>query len=298
MKPTQQYKEAALSNASLIRTTLFSIFVLTGLSAGYTVREEFYWTPENGLGYWFGIVGAACMLLLLVYPLRKRYAVFSNSMTVAQWFKLHMALGIIGPVFILLHCNFNLGSFNSNIALLAMLLMVASGLVGRFIYSKIHRGLYGNKHSLVKLKEDKQQLLERISTQLPDANIANDIVQILCKFEAQVLKPRSVSGNIFNVVTLSFQTRSQHHALKKKITILKNHLLISDSTALNTLTVEESEALTTLKKMIRHYLGLVRKTAELGFYERVFSLWHVLHLPIFGLLILAASLHVYAVHNY
>ena len=65
------------------------------------------------------------MLLLLIYPLRKRFQhssifIFSTK----NWFKLHMVLGVFGPLLILYHSNFSLGSTNSNVALGSMLLMV------------------------------------------------------------------------------------------------------------------------------------------------------------------------------
>jgi hypothetical protein len=42
----------------------------------------------------------------------------------------------------------------------------------------------------------------------------------------------------------------------------------------------------------------VRNTATLGVYERLFALWHVLHVPLFILLVITAIIHVVAVHLY
>ena len=38
--------------------------------------------------------------------------------------------------------------------------------------------------------------------------------------------------------------------------------------------------------------------AQFSFYERLFGLWHILHLPIFFMMILSALVHVLAVHMY
>ena len=51
----------------------------------------------------------------------------------------------------------------------------------------------------------------------------------------------------------------------------------------------------------RHINGHVRKmsrVAQFSLYERLFSLWHLFHLPLFLMLILSASVHVLAVHMY
>jgi hypothetical protein len=46
------------------------------------------------------------------------------------------------------------------------------------------------------------------------------------------------------------------------------------------------------------HLAAVNKTAAFVFYERLFALWHVLHVPLFALLLFAAVIHVVAVHLY
>jgi hypothetical protein len=45
-------------------------------------------------------------------------------------------------------------------------------------------------------------------------------------------------------------------------------------------------------------LRQIRRVAELGSYERLFSLWHVFHLPFFYILVVTALVHVLAVHMY
>ena len=131
---------------------LFVLAVIGALYFGWNIRSEYYITAEYGLGYALGITGVSCMMMLLMYPLRKRYSrtpflIFSTR----TWFKIHMVLGVLGPLAILYHCNFRLGSINSNITLAAMGLMVTSGLIGRFIYSQIHYSLFGRKIEILEL---------------------------------------------------------------------------------------------------------------------------------------------------
>ena len=49
---------------------------------------------------------------------------------------------------------------------------------------------------------------------------------------------------------------------------------------------------------LRVYLDAVRKVAETAFYERLFASWHVLHLPLFVMLLVTATFHIIAVHVY
>jgi hypothetical protein len=48
--------------------------------------------------------------------------------------------------------------------------------------------------------------------------------------------------------------------------------------------------------LVRLHLAAVRKAAAFEFYDRLFGLWHVLHLPLFIILIFAAGIHVVAAH--
>jgi hypothetical protein len=50
--------------------------------------------------------------------------------------------------------------------------------------------------------------------------------------------------------------------------------------------------------LVRQYLRSVRKVANFDFYERLFSLWHILHMPLFIMMVGASILHIIAVHMY
>jgi hypothetical protein len=48
----------------------------------------------------------------------------------------------------------------------------------------------------------------------------------------------------------------------------------------------------------KHVIANARRVASFSFYERLFSLWHVLHIPLFIALVAAAIFHVIAVQRY
>ena len=57
-----------------------------------------------------------------------------------------------------------------------------------------------------------------------------------------------------------------------------------------------------LKKLssvyIRNYVRLMGRVTQFTLYEKLFSVWHVLHLQLFYMMVLSALLHVLAVHMY
>jgi hypothetical protein len=52
------------------------------------------------------------------------------------------------------------------------------------------------------------------------------------------------------------------------------------------------------EKFLREYLVNVRDLAQLGTYEKLFSLWHIFHVPLVYMLVFSAIWHVIAVHMY
>ncbi|HEY7773508.1 MAG TPA: hypothetical protein VIC26_10005 [Marinagarivorans sp.] len=270
----------------------FTLFVIGMLIFGWQLRSEYVISAEYGLGYALGIIGASLMLLLLVYPLRKRmsrtpWLIFSTK----TWFKMHMAMGILGPLAILFHCNFGLGSTNSNITLAAMGLMVASGLVGRFIYSHIHYSLYGKKMEISQLFADRQAMHKKLDSDgLPDDILLNN----LYAFEKKVMARRGILGNLTNFFILRITSWWTLTVLTKKL-----KKMVKSRDYLKGLNREQRrDYFYITRNHIESYLVTLRKIAGLGFYERLFSLWHMLHLPIFFMLVVTAVAHVYAVHWY
>jgi len=203
-----------------------------------------------------------------------------------------MLMGILGPICILYHCNFQLGSTNGNIALFSMLLVAASGLVGRYFYTKIHYGLYGKKADLAHLSSDAaiaKSFMDKTFEASPELHAR------LQKLERQAVAPlHGFLSGIALVVTVSFKS---HWYLITAGPAL--HQAIRNSAWGAKLTAEQRRLYYRQARFYLHnYLGAVRKVAGLSCYERLFSLWHILHLPFFFMLLISGFVHVYAVHMY
>ncbi len=132
-----------------IRSNLLLISTAIILLYGWTLRNDNYLSAEEGAGYVLGIVGGSLMLIILLYPLSKRVMLLNHLIPGRYWFGVHMFLGTVGPAMILFHSNFQMGSTNSTIALICMLLSAGSGIVGRYFYTSIHHGLYGKRKTLM-----------------------------------------------------------------------------------------------------------------------------------------------------
>ena len=277
---------------SSLTPTIFSLMVLALLYAGWFNREETMLTAESGAGYALGIIGGVLMLLLLLYPLRKKIRGLQRLGPVKYWFRTHMIFGVIGPVCVIFHANYHLGSLNSNVALFCMLLVASSGLVGRYFYKKIHFGLYGGKATLKELGQATQISRGELSTAV---QLNTRLQAMLQKIEqAALLKQKGILSSALHVVSFAVLSRSYHFRLRR----IMKRALQREAKRQNWQRRELRRHYRELRHQLKSYLAVTRKVAELSFYERLFSLWHVLHLPLFLMMIISGVIHVYAVHAY
>ncbi len=269
-------------------------FLLAALCiyAGWIGRQERNITAENGLGYALGIVGASMMAAVLIYPLRKKIRALRFWGTTRQWFMSHMILGIIGPVLILYHCNFTVSSLNSKVALFCTLLVATSGIIGRYLYAQIHQGLYGEKLSLRTLVGDMQKSLSQITAYGPATE--KFLEQINALSNSVLEPPKNVFRSALRPFSFAFKTRWAYLQLSWKLRkappagVSPSHSHPS----------REQRMASAIRRQVRQHLRQVRRVAHLSFFERLFSLWHILHLPIFLMMLISAIVHILAVHMY
>jgi hypothetical protein len=258
------------------------------LAWGYRFPTEQYITPQTGFGYALGIIGGSAMLLLLIYPARKRMKALAFLGTTKNWFQAHMVLGIVGPVLVLFHSNFSLGATNSNVALACMLVVSGSGLFGRYFYTRIHHGLHGRRASLAEL-QDYAEKLRWVTTNvefLPDlvARIESEEHSIVerCGRLPLLLRPPASAVNVV------FARRRLRRYVRQSLQDPRPGKAQS----------RERGLLDTATGYIDDRLSATRRVVEFSSFERLFSLWHALHLPLFMMLLIAGVVHVIAVHVY
>lgn len=270
----------------------FAMLVLSALTLGWMNSDEGHLTPETGTGYWLGIIGASMMLLLMLYPLRKRARLLRHLGRVPDWFRLHMLLGILGPTMILFHSNFKLGSLNSNVALSVMLVVVASGIVGRFLYARVHKGLYGRKASVADIIGDTAVLKQALGSDLAGAE---DILSALRRFETQALSARP---GLFRSLGAFVVSGTRARRCRRYVLGRAKAIIAAEAQSQRWSRRDKRARMRIVRKEASLYFAAVTKAARFAVFERLFALWHVLHYPLFFLLIVTAIVHVIAVHLY
>lgn len=272
----------------------FAATVLTLLAVWVyfkAAQNQLDYKPSSGFGYYLGLVGGVMMLLMLLYPVRKHMQFARRFGPLKYWFMMHMIFGIGGPVLVLFHTTFHVKSLNAGVALYSMLLVVASGIIGRFIYKRIHQGLYGRKLNLDELQKSvdlNQRSTDRVITLAISATAVDAKLQ---KFRDLAFETRiGFATRFWRFITFDLRrymlTRHSRSEMKRAIA----HLAKTQGWD----KLEQHNHLQEAMMYVKRYLSSVQRAAQFSAFERLFRLWHVLHSPFVWLLGVSGIVHVIA----
>lgn len=274
---------------------MYLLVVTAILAAGYFILSpQTLYKPGDDIGYNMGLAGGLMMVFLLLYPLRKRISFLRNLGVLPTWFKWHMIFGISGPTLIVLHSTFHIGSINAAVAMVCMLLVAGSGTFGRFFYTKIHHGLYGRLATVNELRAGMEQSGD-VKTVF---SFAPNIERALEDFRVKAEKYTQASGIGFgNFIKAGFQASMLSRSLTREL-----HQIMHADAKVNNFTAAQLQGMEGLfnefREKIIAYLDAVRDASQFHTYERLFSWWHIFHIPLVYMMVFSAIYHVYAVHAY
>jgi hypothetical protein len=271
---------------------IWFLLVAALLAWGSHAHLERYITPQRGLGYWLGIVGGSMMVLLLIYSARKRAAWLRWLGGIPVWFEIHMMLGVLGPVLVLFHANFRLGATNSNVALVCMLVVAGSGVVGRYIYTRLHAHMDGNEDTLEQLKA----VGDRLRTQTTSIAFLPGLLDTIDGIERRLIEPpRNPLSRSAHLLSGGVRLALARWKVRRAIELAIEKALTQDSPVIARHAKRIAEV---ARRYAERRLEAGRRMAEYQVYARLFSFWHVLHIPLFFMLLFAGIVHVIAVNIY
>ena len=269
-----------------------AVAVTLALIAGWFTHDASGLTPGKGLGYYLGIIGGLTILAVLGYPMRKYVRSWGNFGSTAGWFSAHMLLGVLGPAIILFHAGFQLGAFNSNVALITMLFVAGSGIVGRYLYGQLQRGLHGRRSELTEMLSHTTDMRLALGGDLPQASL---VWQELSLLEEMARAPaRGLSGALRQSVSLTWRANSARRHVARDT----RRFIDTESRRFGLKAKHRKAWHRAAREHLDSYFGAVAAAARLILFERMFSAWHYLHVPLFVVMALSVIVHIVAVHFY
>jgi hypothetical protein len=249
------------------------------IGVGWVFRDELDLSAAEGVGYALGILGLSSMTLLLGYSIRKRIKALRGVGSMRTWFEVHLVLGLIGPTMILYHAGFKLTSMNSTISLACVLAVSGSGIGGRYLYGRMHRSLAGSRRSVESLYSQGSKALQPLAPALEQVPAAANQLRSFGQFAR--------TDAFLPILMIRVST------LRPRAWVAKRSVLGAIRARNRTRPVPES-----VRVAIGQYFSAHCRGLELRLFEKLFALWHAIHVPLTIILFISAAIHVLAVHLY
>src|SRR5262245_36366658 len=277
----------AVKHQSILEYANFRWFkVAVGLSAlagfAYGLHEPST-KPYGGtaLGYTLGAVAALLVLWLLAFGVRKRLY-RSTAGTVQGWLSAHVYLGAALLVIATLHTGFELGWNVHTLAYVLMVLVVASGFYGVFVYLRVPGAMTENlgdetlESMLLRMADIDKDMREK-ALSLPD--------ELFKLVERSVVATR-LGGNPFRIVSGRDRGCPTARAARDLPELAKS--LTGEPANVNrevyTLLLEKNEVLARARRAMRH--------------KAILDLWLYFHVPLSIALLATLAVHVTTVFLY
>lgn len=255
-----------------------SFFVVLFLAVVY-IAYEAVTIPSGGhpFGHALGILGAILMIMTeTLYSARKRWKFFKFGQ-VRHWLSFHIFTGIVGPALVLMHTGWEFRGL-AGLTMLLTVLVVASGFLGRYIYTAVPRSLAG-------VEIDRRTLEQELQIQ-QDALVAWSVgksahIQTMVQRETAVPSIQDLSP--LDVLTHRFHDWQHQRQVHRAIRSLER---------------EERARMGEIEKILRRQQRLVRQIRSLQAVRRMMSWWHTAHVPLGLTLFTAMTIHIVATIYY
>ena len=232
--------------------------------------EHRLFAPTGIVGHSYGIVGAAIILAgVSTYSLRKRSRLLSRVGNLKTWLQFHIFCCTFGPFLVLLHTSFKFGGIVS-ISFFSMVLVVASGVFGRYVYVRIPKTVNGRFQTLEEMRGERERLLETIRAQANRSNVPLPAVAMMSPHNGSLA--RAMAANL-----------GQELANRRQTKRLRRHL-----TSLGV----PQRSVASLVDSMRRQSQLERQIVFLQPFQQLFRYWHVFHLPFAIIMFVVLALHI------
>lgn len=270
-------------------TTVFAILV-AGLLVTWYVWPDEYLANADDLIYDMGLIGGIMMLFQFLYAMRKRISKMRQWGNLRIWFAIHTFIGLAAPTIIVVHSRFDIQSINGGVAFFAMLLVVFSGIVGRYLYSQINFDLNSGRQELKDLHQSVHAGVLRHHPEL--------VQEIEAQLKAFMLSafanPNGVIHAFFQAFGIGIRSRLLYWSL-----IQIRQPVMSGEQSTTTFGMDGGPAFDTEERLIlKSYLKVLTRLARYNAYKQLFALWRIGHVPVIYLLLITGLAHVIAVHMY
>ena len=173
-----------------------------------------------------------------------------------------------------------------------MLLVSGSGVIGRYIYTRLHAHMDGTEDTL----EELRGVGERLRTQAASMAMLPGLIAAIDDIERRlIVPPRNTLLRFLHLIAGPLRGALAKLLVRRAI---RDSLARVDARKAALMARHTQRLTQVTRRYAYRRLEAGRRLAEFQLYERIFSWWHVLHIPLFFMLLIAGIVHVIAVNIY
>lgn len=248
-------------------------YLSTPVNERYLLQEmDELFGPSGLYGHGLGFLAATLMLFLWFYIIRKRWNRLRGLGRLSQWLKYHMWFGIAAPLLAGYHAAFK---FEGLIGVMywAMIAVMLSGIVGRYLYGHIPRSRDGHELSMKEINTEKAAKLRALQMEF---GISPEDIHRL-----QGLTPQlRGAGTLTSLYYLALFDIKRRFQLKRILNDFEVQYGVS------------KQNLIFFKSTVEKQLIMSQRVIVLDAVSKVFHWWHVIHKPFAYAIFIVLGLHI------
>ncbi len=243
--------------------------------------------PSGTIGINLGILGVALFCIIFLYAVRKVWPWLGRIGSARHWMDFHIIAGVSAPIVIAFHASFKFGGI-AGFAFWIMLAVALSGIIGRYLYSRIPRSLTAAELSHTELQASEQELSDALAGQsVYSAEQIQSVLTIPSPEHIQRIGPLLALGEM---IALDLRLPFQVAGLRRASATFGGNLR-----SFGGLLPGSNPEMERVVELVRQKASLSRRVIFLKHTQRVFHLWHVIHRPFSYAFAVLAVLHILVV---
>jgi len=231
--------------------------------------------PSGYIGQTAGLLTFAGFLFMWLFPLRKRFRKVEWLGPVPRWLDIHIAVGILLPLLGAIHASFRVSGV-IGLGYISMLIVCASGFIGRYLYVRIPRTRNGVEMGLSEVNGHQRAMLVEIA-EATGLTVVD--VQEILKVDNSPAHP--------GIVQAFMQMMRDDLARGRAVRRLRAQVKARGRS--------NPESLKKVATLARREMALSQHARLLDATQAIFRHWHAAHRPFAITAFIAVTIHVVVV---
>jgi hypothetical protein len=235
------------------------------------------WLKSSGyIGQSAGLLALAMFLFLWLYPLRKKFRWLSFTGAIARWLDAHVIAALGLPLLVAVHAAWRFGGV-IGLGFWSMMLVWLSGLVGRYLYTRIPRSRAGVELTREEIAARRATLLVQISRH---SGLDHATIDTALQPAVASARRTGIWGTLTRMIADDFARWAAERRLRKAWQARGRRGSM------------DKIAVRLVLRMVRQEVKLAQQVRMLDATHAVFRYWHVFHRPVAIAALLAVVIHV------